>query len=337
MDKIDFVIPWVDGNDPHWLEEKNYYWQKKSTEAFVDGNNASRFRDWDNLRYWFRGVEKFTPWVNKIYFVTWGHVPTWLNTNHPKIKVVKHEDYIPKKYLPVFQANPIEINFHRIHGLSEKFVYFNDDMFVINHMTENDFFVGDKPREMAILYPLTNFENNDSFSHMLLSMTGIINSNFSKKQCIKSNFFKWFAPCYGKSLLNNVLMYRYNNISGLLATHVPSSLKKSTMEEVWRKYEQRLWEVTSHKFRDPSDITQYIFRYWTIMKGDFEPTNIYKYSKEFFLQNGNEYELLNVIENQSYKMICINDTENINDFETVKKYVISAFESILGDKSEFEL
>lgn len=337
MDKIDFVIPWVDGSDPHWREDKNYHWKKNNTDAFIDGNNESRFRDWDNLRYWFRGVEKFTPWVNNIYFVTYGHVPEWLNVDHPKIKVIKHEDYIPKKYLPVFQANPIEINFHRIPGLSEKFVYFNDDMFVINHMTQHDFFVEDRPREMAVLYPITNTENNDSFSHMLLSMTGLINSTFSKKQCIKNNFFKWFAPCYGKSLLNNILMYRYNNISGLLATHVPSSLKKSTMEEVWRYYEERLWEVTSHKFRDPSDITQYIFRYWTIMKGDFEPTNIYKYSKEFFLQDGNEDELLSAIKNQRYKMICINDTESLKNFECTKKSVISAFDSILSDKSKFEL
>lgn len=337
MDKIDFIIPWVDGSDPSWLEDKNYYWERKKGDTFNDGNNVSRFRDWDNLRYWFRGVEKFTPWVNKIFFVTYGHIPVWLNINHPKIKIIKHEDYIPKEYLPVFQANPIEINFHRIPELSEKFVYFNDDMFVINYMTQNDFFVGDRPREMALLYPLTNFENNDSFSHMLLSMTGIINSNFSKKQCIKSNFFKWFAPCYGKSLLNNILMYRYNNISGLLATHVPSSLKKSTMKEVWNKYEERLWQVTSHKFRDPSDITQYIFRYWTIMKGDFEPTNIYKYSKEFFLQDGKEYQLLDAIVNQRYKMICINDTEDILDFKFTKKRVIDAFESILGAKSKFEL
>ncbi|MBQ6357217.1 MAG: capsule biosynthesis protein CapK, partial [Solobacterium sp.] len=39
----------------------------------------NRFKDWGLFKYWFRGVEKFAPWVNKIYFITWGHVPTWLD------------------------------------------------------------------------------------------------------------------------------------------------------------------------------------------------------------------------------------------------------------------
>ena len=66
-EKIDFVILWVDGSDKNWLEEKNKYSEKR--EEDVDGK--IRYRDWDNLKYWFRGVEKFAPWVNKIYFVTY--------------------------------------------------------------------------------------------------------------------------------------------------------------------------------------------------------------------------------------------------------------------------
>ena len=103
QEKIDFVIMWVDGSDPKWLEEKNKYLDKK-----IDTSNAiNRYRDMGVLKYWFRGVEKFAPWVNKIHFVTWGHVPSWLNTNNPKLNVVKHEDFIPQKYLPVFNANAI--------------------------------------------------------------------------------------------------------------------------------------------------------------------------------------------------------------------------------------
>ena len=86
--KIDFVIMWVDGSDPAWLEEKNKYLEKK-----IDTSNAiNRYRDMGLLKYWFRGVEKFTPWVNKVHFVTWGHIPSWLNTNNPKLNVVRHED-----------------------------------------------------------------------------------------------------------------------------------------------------------------------------------------------------------------------------------------------------
>ena len=123
---IDFVIIWVDGSDKKWLHEKNKY-QKNSINIDAEIN---RYRDWDNLKYWFRGVEKYAPWVNNIFFVTWGHIPSWLNTNNPKLKIIKHTDFIPKEYLPTFSANPIELNLHRIEELSENFVFFNDDFFV---------------------------------------------------------------------------------------------------------------------------------------------------------------------------------------------------------------
>ena len=123
-EKIDFVMPWVDGSDIEWQREKTRYRDKEVNQKEIDASMA-RYRDWDNLQYWFRGVEKFTPWVNKIHFITYGHLPKWLNTTNPKLQIVKHEDYIPEKYLPVFSARPIELNIHRIPGLSDKFVYFN--------------------------------------------------------------------------------------------------------------------------------------------------------------------------------------------------------------------
>ena len=73
--KIDFVMIWVDGNDPEWQKEKNKY---DSSDEKGD-NTIVRYRSWDNLQYWFRGIEKFAPWVNKVHFVTWGHLPPWLN------------------------------------------------------------------------------------------------------------------------------------------------------------------------------------------------------------------------------------------------------------------
>ena len=126
---IDFVIPWVDGSDLEWRKSKNKYSGK--IDEPVDITDA-RYRDWDILKYWFRGVEKYAPWVHKIYFVTCGQKPDWLNENHDKLVLVNHEDYIPHEYLPTFSANPIELNFHRIKNLSEHFVYFNDDTFIIN-------------------------------------------------------------------------------------------------------------------------------------------------------------------------------------------------------------
>src|SRR5574344_1149949 len=134
---IDFVIPWVDGTDENWILEKNKF--DNMNDINLD-NGESRYRDWQLLKYWFRGVEKYAPWVHKIYFITWGHIPNWLNVNNEKIVIVNHKDYIPDKYLPTFNSHTIELNMHRIKNLSENFVYFNDDTFIINKVDQNDFF-----------------------------------------------------------------------------------------------------------------------------------------------------------------------------------------------------
>ena len=131
---IDFVIPWVDGSDPV-LREKMFRALPPGAEAATN-----RYRDWELLNYWFRAVEQFAPWVNRIHLITSNQCPSWLNTNHPKLNLVFHEDYIPGAYLPCFSSHPIELNMHRIPGLAEHFVYFNDDMFLLRPVTPDLFF-----------------------------------------------------------------------------------------------------------------------------------------------------------------------------------------------------
>lgn len=116
--EIDIVIPWVDGSDAKWIQEKRYWYQRLNPDR--ESNSDTRYQNWDNLAYWFRAVETCLPWFHRICFITWGHVPDFLNLNHPKLKVVRHEDFIPREFLPTFQVNAIEMNLHRIPELSEK-------------------------------------------------------------------------------------------------------------------------------------------------------------------------------------------------------------------------
>lgn len=66
--KIDFVVTWVDGNDDDWLREKNKYLPNENDTSCSD----NRYRDWELMRYWFRGIEKYAPWVNQIFFCDLG-------------------------------------------------------------------------------------------------------------------------------------------------------------------------------------------------------------------------------------------------------------------------
>ena len=149
---IDFVITWVDGSDPIWFQEKQKIF-KKAVGAVDTDDRSERYRDWGILKYLFRSIEKFAPWVNNVYFVTCGHLPEWLNTECSKLQIVSHKDFIPQKYLPTFNSHPIEWNFHRIKNLSEHFVYFNDDIFLLQPIEPTDFFRDGKPVDMLALQP----------------------------------------------------------------------------------------------------------------------------------------------------------------------------------------
>lgn len=147
---IDFVITWVDPEDPEWIAEKALY-----TDTNANNTDNVRYRNWDTLRYWFRGVEQYAPWVHKIFFVTYGHLPQWLNTRNPKLNIIKHSDYIPGAYLPTFNSHVIENHMHLIPGLSDRFVYFNDDMFIVRKTHPTDFFKQGKPCDSFVLNALT--------------------------------------------------------------------------------------------------------------------------------------------------------------------------------------
>ena len=93
VEKIDFVVAWVDGNDPVWREKKAQY--DGSINTFKEGMNSEKsYREWGTFKYWFRGVEKFAPWVNKIYLVTDQQKPSWLDINSEKMVLGDHTEII---------------------------------------------------------------------------------------------------------------------------------------------------------------------------------------------------------------------------------------------------
>lgn len=328
--KIDFVIPWVDGSDPAWQREKLKY--DKITKG--DSRNI-RYRDLDNLNYWFRGVEKFAPWVNKIHFVTWGHLPTWLNTEHPKLNIVYHKDFIPEKYLPTFSTRPIELNFHRIKGLSEHFVYFNDDMFIIKPTKKENFFKRGLPCDTGVLMPLiSNFRKSTTAN--VANVMEIINTSYDKNRVLKKNFLKWFNIGYKKFLLSTFLMLPYRNFSGFLNLHLPNSYLKRTFKDMWEQEFEVLDKTCSNKFRTANDVNQQLPKYIQLVEGNFSPRSP-NIGKTYHFTNNNS-DIVKALRNQKHKLICINDngSELIKDFFQQKQVVKNAFDDILPEKSRYE-
>ena len=325
---IDFVMIWVDGNDPEWRKNKARY-SGKEDNVIVDD---VRYRDWDMLHYWFRGVEKFAPWVRIIHFVTCGHVPQWLKLEHPKLHFVKHSDYIPGEYLPTFSSHPIELNLHRIEGLAEKFVYFNDDTFLLAPVKEEDFFVDGLPRGCAILNPPT--ADRHGVATVVMNNLGVIADHFHFLTQMKAHLGKWFHPIYGLNNLRNCLLLPWRRYVGFLDRHLPAPFLKSTFEEVWREEEELLKEVSSHRFRDAADVNQWLMSYWQIATGRFVPGST-KNGKAFYL-GGDVSGVVDIIKNQRMQQICVNDSEAVADIESIRRQISDAFEYILSEKSSFE-
>ena len=328
---IDFVITWVDGNDPKWLEKKKKYNNESSSK---ESNKIYRYRDWGLLKYWFRCVDKFAPWVNRIFLITDHQIPEWINLNNEKLVLINHEDYIPSDYLPTFNSNVIELFINRIEGLSDNFVYFNDDMFITDYVDEKYFFINDTPRDSFVYNAVSVFKENSIIEHSILNNLELLSNEFSKKEVDKKNFIKIYNLLYGKHLIRNVLLKGWKGFTGIYNPHTAISYNKKSFDYLWNKYSDEFYKTASHKYRDKNDINHWIVRYYQLLSGYFIPRKLNK-QKYYSLTNDNSAFLTNVYK-RKYKMICINDNDDSINYDFVKKQLLEYFEKIVNEKSGFE-
>lgn len=330
---IDFVVTWVDPSDPKWREEYNRY-------ANIDskGSVEARYRNWDQFRYWFRSVEKYAPWVRKIYLLTYGHIPSWLNTDDEKIVVVQHQDFIPKRFLPTFNSISIEFNMHRIPGLSERFVYFNDDVFLASETEPGDFFINGLPNYCAIAYPLKNYIYNGPFAHQLFSNLGVINSKFRIQSVMEKSPELWFSKLYGKDVEYNYNAYKESYLPGMFFSHLACPFLKSYFLKVWSEIPDILEETCQHRIRTYSDIMHQIIALWTVMEGSFNPVRKNHYGRHFGMLSKQIKAVDNAFLSKTNKCICLNDSVDITDdnYDAVKNEIDRILEREFPQKSIFE-
>ena len=332
MNKIDFVVIWVDGGDPVWQAKKAE--SSKSIDTSKKSMNSIKaYRDWGTFKYWFRGVEKFAPWVNKVYLVTDQQKPTWLNIASEKLVLVDHSDILRKDYLPVFSANPIESNIHRIPGLSEHFVFFNDDVYLTSPVEPTDFFSEDGlPKYNTALSPI--IPEPYGTGHFQVNDMEIVTSYFSRDEILKNGKFLSFKQ--GLKNIVKTLLYRNSKfICGFWENHLTHPLLKSTMELVWEKETAILEKTSASRFRNPSDTNVWLFKYWQIASGKYEVANP-KLGGLFSLDHADS-DFWKLLHSGKYKIMCINDGFNVQDEEKVMVDFIKAMDQLFPEKSSFEL
>lgn len=282
LDKIDIVVPYVDSSDPNWQALYN----KHAPNLFKeDSNGKQRFRKNDLFRYWFRSVDQYIPWVNNIFLLVQSisQVPTWL-LNTDKIKIITHEQFIPIEYLPTFNSQTIEMFLHRIPGLSEMFLYSNDDIYFIGPLKPEDYFTSNGVR--------TDFKVTqlDNINPMPLWRASILNSGY---------------------LVNREEIEKLKSQNSYITPmHVTRPYLKSELKEVYETHEQEILKSLS-KFREPQNFTVYIYDFHMRVKGLTFPKS---YLHHHFSNRTPVNLIGNCMANPLVnKVMCLNDTvENVN-------------------------
>ena len=302
MEKIDFVVTWLDSADPQWQEQYAFY----KTGAKGDKNKA-RYREMNIFNYWFRAVEKYAPWVNKVYLVTNGKFPDWINKDNPKLVLVKHEDYIPKEFLPTFNSCTIELHMHRIKGLSEHFVYFNDDVLINCPVTPDYYFKEGLP-----------CDNN-------------------KETCFNVPLYTPRPHLGLKGLIMSSVLMKQHLFVGFSNYHCEQTFLKSTYQEVWDK-ESDFLNASCTRFREEVIANPYLFRYWQLAKNMFYPLKRKSYAIHISDKSCTN-TMDEVLLSDKYHSVCINDTSlcTDEDFEFAMNHVTNLLEKKFPEKSSFEL
>uniref|UniRef100_UPI003A5C89F2 highly active truncation of GlcNAc-1-phosphotransferase, S1S3,N-acetylglucosamine-1-phosphotransferase subunit beta n=1 Tax=Homo sapiens TaxID=9606 RepID=UPI003A5C89F2 len=256
---IDVVYTWVNGTDLELLKELTELKRSKrdplipecqgkqtpeKDKCYRDDISASRFEDNEELRYSLRSIERHAPWVRNIFIVTNGQIPSWLNLDNPRVTIVTHQDVFRNlSHLPTFSSPAIESHIHRIEGLSQKFIYLNDDVMFGKDVWPDDFYSHSKGQKVYLTWPVPNGgSGGDTFADSLRYVNKILNSKFG--------FTSRKVPA-----------------------HMPHMIDRIVMQELQDMFPEEFDKTSFHKVRHSEDM-QFAFSYFYYLMSAVQPLNI---------------------------------------------------------------
>ncbi|GAB2934482.1 stealth family protein [Streptomyces heilongjiangensis] len=139
---IDAVYTWVDGDEPAMAAKRRAHQERSAGVIAARETGASRYTSHDELRYALRSLRMYAGFIRHVYLVTDSQIPDWLDPEAEGLTVVDHREILPADALPVFNSHAIESRLHHIPGLSERYLYFNDDVFINRPVRAEHFFYG---------------------------------------------------------------------------------------------------------------------------------------------------------------------------------------------------
>ena len=311
---IDIVVTYVDDNET-WREQFAYWKNREIGKKQADPSNRQAFgeeriRDWGTFKYWFRGIEKNCPWVNKVFLVVQdeSQVPKWLNKNHPKLRIVYHKEFIPNEILPVYNVVPILMYLSNIKDLGEYYVISDDDEFFLNPIKEEMYLRDNKPVHKDNRIPFEYYsgeqlKTSDNVFFRILNNNLKLESKYMKEP-VKYGFY-----------------------------HLPDVRKKSFNQKILKEnYDEILNSYKTSKFRHPSNISATIFSdLLKVCNIVYIDNTLYDDCSYCCLKSNVNFDLY-----KDKKIVCFNDTELLDNYNETKKKLVEFLDRKLPDKCSYE-
>ena len=238
---VDAVYTWVNGSDPEFQRRLSQTLVRLGRPPVTGAVKDSRFADTDELRYSLRSLEQHAPWVRRVFLVTNGQVPHWLDRDNPRVTVVTHEEIFPNRsHLPTFSSAAIESHLHRIPGLSEHFLYFNDDVFLGRPVSLDDF-VSSRGEYLTYLWPTRG-----------------------------GAFDKPYAHSRSLAHVDRLFTARYGPEERRAAAHVPFLFRRSIIAQLQATFPAE-YERTSAAHVRTADFMQTGFTYYYFLRSERRP------------------------------------------------------------------
>lgn len=308
---IDVVYTWVNDQDEAWNRQRLE--RAAAAHRSVRAHVPERWKNRDELKFSLRSLDMFAPWVRHVYIVTCGQVPDWLNRKNPRVTVVNHTDiWKDKTVLPSFNSSGIETQLHHISGLSEHFLYFNDDFFLGNFCTPDDFFLP-----------------NGSVRY------------FPSDQRVYEQDIDESSEEYIYADLNaiNLLLTKYGRYGREIMQHIPYASRKSLLEKLETEFQSQFDACASEPFRSHKDLRPVAFMQYHAgaQEGIAVPSAIsHRYLALW--KPSIDKQLRNVAATRKFKTFCINDVGVTDDRqEYIDRLVADFLSGYYPFKSQFEI
>lgn len=287
---VDAVYTWVDGNDPEWRTARNSY-LGQAGELNPDSASPSRYANRDELLYSLRSLEMYAPFIRRVYIVTDGQVPAWLDTGQERIRVVDHKEvFDDPDVLPVFNSHAIESQLHHIDGLSEHYLYLNDDVAFGRPVTAEHFF---HPNGIAKLNPSPH--------------------RFGLGEATVED-----QPVDAAAKRNNALLQSlFDRTAVSKFKHTPIPQRRSVLRELEERFPEVFARTASSRFRHPRDhsIPSSLHNHYALLTGRAVYSRLsYAYlnlaDPVAFRERSRE-----MLDNRRFEAFCVNDTAESEDAE----------------------